>query len=357
MKIKEEVMWLSQYVLFSSPLTTTTSSGVMILCLAPVSYNEWPLTLHVDPAATQQSKPLSFRCSTFGLLSGSEGAERPGDGVLPPRPREYKTHTRRHISSRMCAQLPQWAETAWQVQVAHSVSEKRDARSRRWPRRLPGGAPQRRGGNADRAQHRSGGPQRPLHHSERRERLSRRQGARGRRREEGGREVGAVHRRERGGGTRDTSEEQVEDRWFTLSLYPQGWREGSCWEWRRDNNGGERGREWIWRNTGSVGVREGAERAETCCYGVWVVRGGVGGVTLQSHSVNSKLSHCASLTVSFHCFIFVNHYATRKLCFSCTSCNSVITVQQIQCHDTHQLLLIYIFTHIYMQICICIYLL
>lgn len=54
--------------------------------------------------------------------------------------------------------------------------------------------------------------------------------------------MGSTVHRGRGGGTRDTSE-QVENRRFTLSLCPQGWRERSREAGRRrDNNEKERTR-------------------------------------------------------------------------------------------------------------------
>lgn len=97
---------------------------------------------------------------------------------------------------------------------------------------LPGGAPLG-GGYTDQLRTTAGAPEAPSPWQE--ERLSNRWG------QEGGFGGGIVHRG-RGGGTRDTSE-QVESRRFTLSLYPQGWRERSKEAGRRrDNNEKERKR-------------------------------------------------------------------------------------------------------------------
>lgn len=80
--------------------------------------------------------------------------------------------------------------------------------------------------------------------------------------------MGADHRGVRGGGTRDTWEEQVENRWFTLSLYPKGWREGSCWERRRDKNGKEYGRkETLIQAGGAGGGRKSIDMLLWCLRG------------------------------------------------------------------------------------------
>lgn len=78
---------------------------------------------------------------------------------------------------------------------------------------LPGGVPLRRG-YTDQLRPTAGAPEAPLPWQE--ERLRSRW-------EDLGEDI--VHR-ERGGGLREASE-QVENRRFTLSLYPQGWSEGS----------------------------------------------------------------------------------------------------------------------------------
>lgn len=64
-------------------------------------------------AADLHDKQLKEINTTFVFsLSGSEGAERFGDGVFSARPCEYKCSAP-HFFIYMCAQLPLWTKTMW----------------------------------------------------------------------------------------------------------------------------------------------------------------------------------------------------------------------------------------------------
>lgn len=169
------------------------------------------------------------------------------------------TFTWTHFSIFMYAQLPLRTKTMWQRQAAINVSKKWCVFDhlclccclvgllREVVTQISSGLLL--------------GPQRPLHHGRRRDWVI-----------DGGKRedlVGGTVHRGRGGGTRDTSE-QVENRRFTLSLYPQGWRERSKEAGRRrDNNEKESQR---------VKMQLGWEN--------WYRRGG--GVTVRRHVVVSE---------------------------------------------------------------------
>lgn len=76
-------------------------------------------------------EPLFFWCSSFDLLSGSEGAERLGDGVCPPRPCECKTHTPGLLRSHKDAHLQPY------VCVHSSPCERRQCDRFRSPTAFP----------------------------------------------------------------------------------------------------------------------------------------------------------------------------------------------------------------------------